>query len=198
MGVKLCADGTVELRRGRKVIRTICGVVFVIGLVGIPDDLRKWESLIDAVDFDTVRWSLVATIALLCLWMWRDEFRRIPGLRWMPGGDGKRQALLADLRCLRDALDRRLNDAGGQHDGRTAVQIGLLTEKHASLLANVADDLEERLRAVDYAIVALEVADSYPKAMKKIKNRFRQPFRVRLAADFQASICGSACDRAVR
>ena len=181
-----------------KLIRTICGGVFMIGLVSIPDELRKWETLIDAVDFDTVRWSMVAVIALLCLWMWRDEFRRIPGLRWMPGGDGKRQALLADLRCLRDALDRHLNEPGGQHDGRTAVQIGLLTEKHASLLANVSDDIEERLRAVEYAIVALEVADSYPRAMKEIKKRFRHPFLVRLAADFQASAGGSASDRVVR
>ena len=175
-----------------KIIRTVCGVVFLIGLVGIPDDLRKWETLIDAVEFDTVRWCLVAIVALLCLWTWREEFRRVPGLGWLRSGDRKRQALLADFRCLREALDRRLNEAGGQHDGRTAVQIGLLTEKHAALLANVADDLEERLRAVDYAIVALEVVDSFPTAMKKIRDRFRHPFRVRLAVDFQASGGGSA------
>ena len=138
-----------------KVIRTTIGVGSLIGLVGIPDHLRDWGSLIAVVDFNSVRWPLVAIVALLCFWTWRDEILRVPGFRWLPSGEKKRRALLADLRCFRDALDRRLNEPEGQYDGRTTSQIGLLTEKHAALFANVADDLEERLRATEYAIVAL-------------------------------------------
>ena len=99
-----------------------------------------------------------------------------------------RDVLLHDIRNLRDAYC--LYDENNQ-DGYAASTIGLLTQKHSALLGQVDDHHDAQRLAVDFCIAALE-AHPYREAMEVIQERLQHPFRVRLAADLEAQVTGSA------
>lgn len=130
----------------------------------------------------------IVLVAVLALWWWvyfppKWERRRRDAKR-----TATRDVLLHDFRKLRDAYC--LYHENNQ-DGYAASTIGLLTQKHSALLGQVEDHHDAQRLAVDFCIAALEV-HPHREAMEIIRERLRDPFRVRLAGDLEAQVTVSA------
>lgn len=166
---------------------------------GIPA-WRRWGQAIgewwgEVTPHQMLGWQgYLVPAASLAIWWWvffppKWERRRREGKR-----TATQDVLLHDFRKLRDAYC--LYHENNQ-DGYAASTIGLLTQKHPALLGQVEDHHDAQRLAVDFCIAALE-AHSYRKAMEVIRERLRHPFRVRLAADFEAQVTGGAQGEWVR
>ncbi len=166
---------------------------------GIPA-WRRWGQAIgewwaEITPHQRLGWqSYLVPAASLAIWWWvffppKWERRRRERKR-----TANQDVLLHDFRKLRDAYC--LYHESNQ-DGYAASTIGLLTLKHSALLGQVEDHHDAQRLAVDFCIAAFE-AHSYRKAMEVIRERLRHPFRVRLAADFEAQVVGGGQGEWVR
>ena len=165
--------------------------------VRVEEGIPAWRRLghamgewwADIALHQTFGWpGYLVPVALLALCWWicfppKRERRRRATKR-----AATRDVLLHDLRKLRDAYC--LYHENNQ-DGYAASTIGLLTQKHCALFGQVEDHHDAQRRAVDFCIAALE-AHSHREAMEVIRERFKHPFRVRLAGRAEIQGTGSA------
>ena len=160
----------------------------LIGLAGLPDDADNWLKVLKSITSmipDPLGWmSLGATCVFLLWWASAEDVPERLGrkLGWIRTAD--KETLLRNLNQLSAAYQEFESDKRSPRSTGTAARIWNLSQKHADLLAPVADG--EAALAVEFCIGILETEDDFTKAVEIIKERLEKPFIRRIRATLTA------------